>query len=275
MKASSYDEDTSFIEKLGLGMRHAFVDDNSGIKEYKSSWRNYKKAFNVVYDYLQATTKTVDEYTVSYSYDNIKSELANALKEKSSPAAFYNIIQKYLDNGTALSTVKNAVCACSLRQKLLKISDINEMSNYLSDSELAVIKSALAYEDYMFPYLQDYCDELTEEYQREKAKQNASSYTKSISSILSTMKYNTPTYRTTNNNYNNYLAKSNMYNLLTTNNRYNQNTVQPNEAFNSMMSKANYGVSTDIWGNRTQHYKDGSSYTQKERGINPFTGGNN
>lgn len=274
-KAEGNDPDSNFLNRIGVGMRHAYIDDSTGIKEYKSSWRNYKKAFSILYDYIHMTSNYTDSYDSTGSdngYKDFKSELNLALKEKTSAAAFYNIIKKYKEKGMDVKTMKSALENCSLRSKLEKLNlSQSEYSSTFSDSELAVIKSALAYEDYMFPYLSQAIDEIQDSYWE------ANKYKKAYNNIGSALKnyyYNYPTLynKGYNSNYKNYNRLMNFYKN-SSQKQYKSAKLNPMETYNAMRQAQAYGTSKDVWGNETRHYTDGTTYSVRQPGM-PFPGSN-
>ena len=271
-KAISNSNDGSFITKVGLGLKNAFIDDATGIKEYKSSWRNYKKAFSVIYDYINMTSNYTDSYNDSSNtqYKDLKSDLNNALKEKTSASGFYNVIKKWQDR-VDIKTLKSALENCSLRSKLEKISaNGSDLTNMFSDNELAIIKSALAYEDYMFPYLSDTIDKVREDYYDQTQYSNKYN---NLATILRNYSYNYPSRysRSYNTNYRRYNQTLDFFKHIQRN--YKPYTANPFEEFNQMQNLQNRGLSTDVWGNQTRHYTDGTTYTVRQQGM-PFPGGN-
>ena len=139
------------------------------------------------------------------------------------------------------------------------------------------MKSALAYEDENFSFLDDILDDLDYEYRKAKDKEESSytPYQKTISSILRDRYYNVPKVY---NNSRYYVPRSylNFVQNYVNNNNYknrgyewNKNS-SPVDVYNQMMNTVDYGTSTDVWGNTTKHYKDGSSYTVRQPGVSPF-----
>lgn len=261
-KATANEEDMNFLERVGTGMQRAFVDNATGIHEYKSNFRNYKKAFSVIYKYTQMINPSTEEYATSETYTKVKSELMNALQNKSSASAIYRIVEDELDKGTPIGTVRSALLGCSIRSKLDNLGDLNQMNKYMTDQELAVIKSALMYEDYMFPYLTDIFEDIDEEYR--KLRKNNQSYSKSIASILNTRRYN---YESSSRNYNstNYNNNKKYYNNMFNNtNKYNKRSNTPTDVLQQMRNNYKYASTTDLYGNqyKNSNQLDRTSYKQ-------------
>ena len=273
MKSQYNAKEGDFLSKVATGLQHAYIDNLSGIQEYKSNWRNYKKAFSIIYDYLELSGQEYQSDTTNTDtkyYKTLKEKLSLALKTKTSASGFYSIIKDALDSGVPLKTVKSAVQNCSIRQKLLKIGDINNLQYTLSDSELAVIKTALAYEDYMFPYLTTYFENLQDEYWKENYKHRKVS-SSAISSELYNA-FNTPTRYSSSYNTNYKKFNNAKKFLITSQNNYKKYSSMHNplDTFNNMLNTQAYGTSKDIWGNETRHYTDGSTYKVRQPGMSIF-----
>ena len=258
LEASEYEKDMNTFERIGLGLQKAYGENYSNIKEYKSAYKNYKKAFNILYEYNSIINKdewtTYDSYPQDSNYSDFKSELNNILKNKGSSAAVYQLIARYKQSGTSLSSILSALKNSSLKAKLLKLENLDAFMGQLNDSEKAVIKSALAYEDYNYPYIDDVIEELTEEYK--KGTQSKYDFYPSIpkasnyySSYTNNYGYNT--YK--NTNYNNYNKVSQYYDYLKT---YKPSTYtkSPDDIYQQFMNTWKYGKSTDIWGNKYTGY---------------------
>jgi len=275
--------DQGLLEKLRNGMEYAFSNKFANTKEAKSEHRNYKKAFSILYEYKNATSKIkadADYETRDSKYfSNLKSDLQNAMQYMNDADALYRVIQSYVEKGVALSTIKSAINSISLKRQIISLGDYNSFMNSLSPKDKAVIKSAIAYEDYSYPFLDDIYDDIATQYQREKAKSN-NYYAKSISSILRNMSYNTPknykySYNTSKayRNYSNYTDFIKRYlNSVAYQNKY-KNVASPMEAYDQARQAQAYGTSKDIWGNETRHYTDGTEYAVRQPGM-PLLGGN-
>lgn len=260
LEATEYEKDMSTYDRLALGMQKAYTDSSSNIKEYKSAYKNYKKAFSIIYEYNSILKgddwASADYYPKDAIYTDFKSELNNALKNKNSSAAVYELIAKYKSEGTSLSTILSALKNSSLKARLSKLDDLDAFMDYLSDSEKATIKSALAYEDYNYPYLDNIIEELTDEYN--KLKKSNYKFYPSIPKVYNNYSYsNDYGYnKYGNRNYYSYDKTSQYYNYLK-NNSYNKSynyTKSPDDIYQQFMNTWKYGKSTDIWGNRQTGY---------------------
>jgi len=191
MDATQYEEDTTFWDRMGEGFGKATEAAISNTTQAKSEYRNYRKAFNTLYTYTNTRQFQSTAPFDKEAYGELRPELLNALKNNTSPAAFYNIIAKYRNEHVNTYTLRSAVNSLCLRHKLEQLPDLEQFINSLSDGEASSIKQALAYEDEMFPYLTDASRELHAEYQRERAQQYQGYSIGSTARMLNAYKYNT------------------------------------------------------------------------------------
>lgn len=284
-KETGADEDS--MERLVNAYQYAFAKRYTNLKENKSEYRNYKKAFSIIYDY-NSTFGSNNNYssdnqttgTNTTHFQDMKSELKRTLETHSTPDGVYAVIQKYIGKGVSWSTIKSALTSLSLKAKYENIKDKQAFLNTLSSSEKAVIKSAIIYEEDTYPFLDDIISDVATKARKEyNSKYN--SYQKSISSLLKTFTYNTPKNYSSryNSKYKTYLNANkylkfldNYVNSVAYKNKYN-NQSSPLDAYDKMKQIQNYGTSTDVWGNETRHYTDGTEYSVRQQGM-PFPGGN-
>ena len=270
---SKHQTDKNILDKLGSAMSFAYSDKYSNTKENKSETKNYKKAIQLVYDwnslvYGDKTTTTNPSKTSL----NLTDKLKKAITTNGSAYDVYNIIEAHLRDGGTYSEVQKALRKISLREQLLTMSDYQKFINSLSDSEYTVIKTALLYEDHMYPYLDDVLEEINSQATREYYQNNK--YTSSMKSIIRTMDYNTPEYYSYNSNHNKLKLSTNFFKDYSNQERkYKQQLADPMKAFEQSRRNIDYGVSSDIYGNKTQHYTDGTEYQVRQRGSSISTGG--
>ena len=136
------------------------------------------------------------------------------------------------------------------------MEDLDAFMSSLSDSEKAIIKSALIYEDYNYPYLEDVIDDLKSQYDEyKKSTQKSYRYTPSVSQLLYYWNQNKANYNNYNNsNYRNYTNTSNYIKHLNTYNNSYSNTYSPTDTYDYLMNAWNYGKSTDLYGNKYTGY---------------------
>lgn len=279
IQSSKYDDDRNFIEKLGYCFNNAIQEEAGNSKSFKSDWKNYNSALSIIYQYAKESDKTTYDPTSS-SFDKnyktgLKARLKNAMHVKSSPSVIYKIIKEALDSHASKEEVREAIRSVSVRVQISKLVNQNEFFDSLSQKDYNTVKSALAYEDSIFPNLDDLYDESQREIiSRETSNKKASfKYVGSIKSYG----YNYPTYTSSTykqsrknyryNNLNNW--NTNTYNK----NKYRQQMLNPTDTYNQMRQNQAYGTSKDVWGNETRHYTDGTTYQVRQQGM-PFPGGN-
>jgi hypothetical protein len=282
LKTAPYEEDRNFIETLGYGFENALREELGNSKSYRSNWKNYNNALSIIYDYKKATDS--DSYNSSVNnfdqdfYSGLKAKLKNAMKIKSSPTAIYNIIKEAIDSRATKSEILAALSSVSVRIKIQKMADQDQFFNSLSQRQYNVIKSALAYEDSIFPDLDDLYAETVEQKAMDEFNRNPKPEFKYVGSSLKTYSYNYPTYRSSNYKYKNRNHYYNNVNRWNTNsyskNKYRNAASNPTSTYSDMLKAMSSGVSTDIWGNQTRHYTDGTEYKVRQQGM-PFPGGNN
>jgi hypothetical protein len=147
----------------------------------------------------------------------------------------------------------SALKTSSVKAKLSGLDDLDAFMNSLSDSEKAVIKSALAYEDYNYPYIDDVIEGLSQEYSEYK-NNNYTKRTPQVSELLYYQNKNTPkNYDFLNTNYRRYNQFSNYYDSLKSYNNYNRYD-SPTDVFSGMMNTWKYGKATDLYGNKYSGY---------------------
>lgn len=272
MKASG-ETDEHLLNRIRDGMTYAYSKNYANTKEHKAEYRNYKKAFNIVYEYKQLTkTSTADPMNLtvdSSAYPEIKEDFKLAIKTMSSPSAIYDIIIKYKQNGVSLQTIRAALRTCSLKYQINNLADPNSFYQSLSTAERANIISAIEYEDYNYSFLDDILEELDAEYQSLKHDEYQTYQANKVANSLRQRYYNTP--RVYNNyNYNNKYRSYNygidfVRNFINNNNYRNRysNLKNPFETYQQMENTKRYGTSFDIWGNRYTRYtnKDGDKWT--------------
>lgn len=272
--------DKTFLNKLQNGFTNAYINKSTNLKESKSAFKNYKKAFSIMYEYNTFINQNDDDLNAMFGnyygpsnfdsedYKDMRAEIINCLNNSATPDSIYRIIAKYKNGGTSLETIRSVMNNVSLKAKIDRVADDRQFLNYLTPKQSAVIKSALAYEDYNFPFLEDIADDLNQQYTEYLRSQNKySNYVNTLSNMLYRRNVNTPKnygynkYR--NSNYKNYQFLNSYLNNIRYRNNYNNYNNNPMETYNQMMRTKNYGTSTDIWGNRYTRYtnSDGDKWT--------------
>lgn len=254
-RSAGESSDDGFMQKLNNGMRYAYSTKFANTKESKSNWKNYRKAFSIVYDYKQKlkTTDSSDyENANKASFASLKSQFLSAIKTQNNIDSLMYIIQKAKSQGTSLSTIRSALKSCSIKQQLLSLPDYREFMASLPETDKSIIKQAMIYEDKSLPFIDDAWNDLTEQYE---ASRKTSYSNPSISSIMYDRNRNMPTSyqsgRTSNSNYG--LLRNTFGNGV-----YKNGKNDPIGSYDSVINKWKYGKATDIYGNTYSRYTNAS-----------------
>ena len=163
---AKYDDDNSFGYHLMQGMRRALDAELGNTRTYKNNQRNYWRANNIIQGYR---FKDHEEGSVAFStndfdytgYSSLRAEMSRLMHDGARFSQIYNLIQEHMDEGLSLNEVRSAVRNNSVEYKLSRVDDFDTFWNSLTDSDKKVIKDAIAYERYMFPWLRDTDEEFT------------------------------------------------------------------------------------------------------------------
>lgn len=219
--------------KLLSGIKAAVSAEVGNTKVYKSNVRNYYKALSLINSYIYRDSNVATyNYSTSNSfnttnYDALKSDIYSIISNESKISDVYSMITEYLNNGYSLYEIRSAMKNCSIQNKLESIEDLGDFISSISANDLQNIKTALAFEQYIYPWLDEgeaYVDDLIRDQQ---------SYS---SNYLNTYHYQPSPYYTRYEtpSYSNYFTSSN-----TTYTDYNKDPV--NKYFNTLW--------TTIYGN--------------------------
>lgn len=216
---SSIQNSDNLPSDLYKGLKNAFAAEMGNTKANKENLKNYYNSLSLVNSYIDyADTDTLMNYdnTFNYAkYSEVKKLIYTAINEKKSPTEVYDLIGQLTKKGYTVYEIRSALKNCSLGEKLNRITDYNTFLNSLSDLEIQNLKTALAYEDYLYPWLEENITRLDSAIKNNNKsnydKQNvpytayntygpAYSYSKSYS----TPDYSPNTYTNRNYNYNSY-----------------------------------------------------------------------
>ena len=253
-------KDATSLEKISTGLKRAVDAELGNTKVYKSNQKNYYKAMSLLNTYLYAGKDTT--YSDNFNqetYKSLKNDISNALHNKAKMTDIYTIIEDYISKGASFAEIKSAINNNSIRYKLTRIDTSNDFLSSLTESELACIKSALAYEDYIFPWLDTIVEDLAEKYN--------TSYDNDYRPYVSMRYYPNNYYDYDNSYYPNYPTyNSNYIPKFTPYSNFNSYTYSPVNTFNQMMNTWKYGKSTDLYGNKYSGYTNIKGHTWKWEG---------
>ncbi len=261
----SHGNQDDYLDEVGQAMSYAYTKKYANTKESKSEVKNYKKAFKVVSDYYKRVNGN-QQTTSSNSSSDLTKEIRKAVETSNSAADIYFHIQKALQSGASYMDIQKALRSCSIQEKILTMSNPEEFYESLTDSEYDTIKTALLYEDTIYPYLDDILTAINRK-ERQEYLSTMEPYKVNIANKLRTFNYNTPkNYDFMSNGLSNYNRYSNYKKRYNYNNNYRNNKQSVMDVYNESLRTANNGVSTDIYGNQYKHYTDGSTYKVKDFG---------
>jgi hypothetical protein len=242
--SNSYEsEGISTSKKLSTGLLRAVEAELGNTKVYKSNQKNYYKAMTIVNTYLYSGKDGLD--TTSDLYKSLKSDISKALHNKAKMTDIYSILEEYISKGASYEELKSALNNNSLRYKLTRVDASTDFLNSLTDAELNCVKSALAYEDYIFPWIDTIIEDLQEKYNKD-----SDPYYKRIYDSYYPNSY----YDYDNSYYKSYNNSNNYIKQLTPYTNYNSPSYSPSDTFNYMMDKWKYGKATDLYGNKYSGY---------------------
>lgn len=238
------DSDDNLFTRFNTGFQNAINAELGNTKAIKESRKNYYNSIKILNEYLYADQETVD-YGSSDNFDyarynTVKSEIYALINAEASADKVYEKINTFLNTGYSLYEVRAALKNCSISGKLSKVSDYDDLLEVLSDTEVQNIKTALAYEKMMYPWLEDSVNDLTSKIDSDNLKEDNSIY------------YN---YRPrANYNYNNY-SRSN-YTFPRSSNNYTKQQSDSYDAYTKIREKvsynnkqAQYEANKKKWGN--------------------------
>lgn len=240
--ARALHEDKS-LSGLAKGFNNAIAAEMGNTKAQKENQKNYYDMISLVNSYRDYDNNTYAS-SGNFNYNNysqVKSKIYNLINKRASSTEVYAEINNLLKQGFSYYEIRSALKNCSLSYKLEKIDNYNEFFNSLLPNEIQNLKTALAYEEYMFPWIDDSVNTLTNTINQNKSnkygylnlynarpKQYAGTYTR-------------PDYS---------LPKSyNTYN----NNKY---PVDPYDAYSSMQKQQAYNKRQADYKRRQQQYKE-------------------
>ena len=163
---AKYDDDGNFGHHLMQGMRRALDAELGNTRTYKNNQKNYWRANNIIQGYrfkdheegsIARSTNDFD-YT---GYSDLRSNMSRLMHDGARFSQIYSLIQEHVEDGLSLNEVRSALRNNSVEYKLTRVDDFDTFWNSLTESDKKVIKDAIAYERYMFPWLRDADEEFT------------------------------------------------------------------------------------------------------------------
>lgn len=145
------------------GLSNAIRAEMGNTKAVKENQKNYYNALSIVNSYIDYSTDTYNNNSsFNYArYSEAKSRIYKLLNARASATEVYTEINQLAKEGYTLYEIRSALRNCSLGYKLTKLDNQYEFMDSLTEAEIQNIKTALAYEEHMFPWLESEAAELT------------------------------------------------------------------------------------------------------------------
>lgn len=169
-----FNNNTEGASTLISGLKAAVSAEVGNTKVYKSNLKNYYKALNLINTYIYKDADTaVYNYSTGNSfntsnYNALKSDIYSAINKESKVSDVYSLVTNYLKQGYSLYEIRSAMKNCSIQNKLESIDNLGEFISSISSNDLQNIKTALAFEQHIYPWLdegEDYVNDLIKDQQ--------------------------------------------------------------------------------------------------------------
>lgn len=230
-KADTY-ADKDFLTKFENGYIRVLQASFGNNKYDKDSWKTYIKANGIVSDIkkLFPVNYGSNDFKID-TYAEVKAKFNILLKEGKSAEDVYTLIQSMIEDNTDLSYIRSSLRNCSLEYRISKLNQ-DVLLKFLSQSELNILRKALAYERVTFPFLSNaikYVEDLYEDDYKQAYYDNYGSYRQPITNAVNNVKSMSYYYRT----YNNYKDYNNRYYNRRYSNNYYDNNYKNYRGYNS------------------------------------------
>lgn len=237
---NSFASHDSMGENFTNGLTAAVSAECGNTKTYKSNLKNYYKSLNKINSYLYSGTSS--KYLQDSNIKSVKTELQKLINSQPQVTDVYALIKELTNKGYDASEIRSAFRSCSLQYKLEQVQDIEDLRDSLSDASFNNIKTAIAFENYMYPWLDDGINYLDRYIQS-----NYNKYTPNL---------NYGGY----NNYSNYYNSRPSYNTYKPNyNNYNQDyNSDPFSVYSQMQKDIAYDQRQAEYQRRQKQYKENS-----------------
>ena len=220
------DGDYNFSDRVASAATRAMKAELGNTKAIKENKKNYYKTLQLINEYIYADVDSENQFSSNSSfnkenYDLVKSKLYSLINNEASSTEVYQAIQELINTGYGLAEIKSALKNVSVSGKLSKLDSYDSFISSLTPNELQNVKTALAYEQYMFPWLEDNLNMVTNQLKEANRK---TTYT--------------PTYYSVNYNYNNYRPQN--YSINTSNYNYRNNRTDVFDTYSNMIKDQEY-----------------------------------
>lgn len=221
------DGDYSLSDRVSSAATRAMKAELGNTKAIKENRKNYYKTIQLINEYIYADVNSDTEFSENTSfnresYDLVKSTLYSLINNEASSTEVYQAIHELINTGYGLAEIKSALKNVSVSGKLAKLDSYDDFISSLTSSELQNVKTALAYEQYMFPWLEDNLNLVSN--QLRETKKYSNTYM--------------PSYYTVNYNYNYYTPQN--YTINTSSYNYRNNKRDVFDTYSQMLKDQEY-----------------------------------
>lgn len=150
---NSFRSHDSMGENFTNGLTAAVSAECGNTKTYKSNLKNYYKSLNKINSYLYSGNDS--KYLQDSNIKNAKTELQKLINSQPQVTDVYALIEELNSKGYDASEIRSAFRSCSLQYKLEQVQDLEDLRDSLSDASFNNIKTAIAFENYMYPWLDE------------------------------------------------------------------------------------------------------------------------
>lgn len=171
------DKHASLIDNFSAGLTAAVQAEIGNSKAYKSNIKNYYKSLKNVNSYLYSGNSNSKLYETTADKSDLKSQIYSLISKEVKITNVYELLQSFLDKGYSAEDIRSAMRSCSLQQKVRYVEDIDHLRTSLSNADFANLRTALAFEAAMYPWLSEGIDYLTDYINDKNKAMVASTYT--------------------------------------------------------------------------------------------------
>ena len=232
---NSFNNYDSLGDNFTNGLTAAVAAECGNTKTYKSNLKNYYKSLSKLNAYLYSGKTS--NYLQDTDTQGAKTEIRKLIQSQPKVTDVYKLIQSLNNKGYDASTIRSAFRSCSIQYKLEQVTDMDDMLDSLSDASYNNIKTAIAFENYMYPWLDEGIDYL-DRYIKSNYKSKNNLY-----------------YKQAYNRYNNYnnINYTNPVKQTYSNNKY---KTDPYDSYTSMQKQQEYNKQQAEYKRRQQQYKE-------------------
>lgn len=220
--------DGDYITGFTQGLNNAIQAEMGNTKAQKENIKNYYNMLSLINSYIDYSESEYISNNGDFNYaqyQKVKSVIYSLINDRASTTDIYSAINQLTQQGYTLYEIRAALKNCSIGNKLEKIQDYNSFLSSLTPAEQQNLRTALEYEEFMYPWLEDnvrsintYINKsnynLSVPYQAYNTYRPTTNYDYSYYKPSYRNSYTNPIYNRGNNTYNPYDVYKDMINDL-------------------------------------------------------------